>query len=276
MNLLFATSVLAIVLYLLATVRLGTRFLSAELRIAGRTDVKMLLPGSLALLLHALVLYQLIFTDTGLNMGFYNALSLVSWVIALLVVLTTLAKPTENLAMVILPATALALLLEYLFPSERIISESGSFGIDLHIILSIAAYSLLAIAALQAIILAIQERHLRMKHPARVMRLLPPMQTMEELLVQLLWTGFFLLSLGLATGLMFVHNLLDQHLAHKTILSIMAWLFFGLLLFGRSIWGWRGKYLVRFTLSGFALLLLAYFGSKLVYELILQRVGLIV
>lgn len=271
MNLLFAASIVAIILYLLATVRLGTRFLSAEVRIAGRTDLKMLIPGGAALLLHGAVLYQLIFTDSGLNMGFYNALSLVSWVIALLVVLTTLTKPTENLAMVILPATALALLLEYLFPTERIVAGTGSFGLDIHIILSIAAYSLLSIAALQAVVLAIQEHQLRARHPARVMRILPPMQTMEELLVQLLWTGFFLLSLGLSTGLMFVHNLLGQHLTHKTILSIMAWLFFGLVLFGRTTWGWRGKYLVRFTLGGFLLLMLAYFGSKLVLELILQR-----
>jgi ABC-type uncharacterized transport system permease subunit len=271
MNLLLIASI-AILMYLLATIRLGSRFLSPELRIAAKPDLKMLVPVAAALLLHGLVLYQLIVTGHGLNMGFYNALSLVSWVIALLVIMTTLVKPTENLAMVILPVTALALLLQYMLPSERIVTGTSSFGLDLHIIFSIAAYSLLSIAALQSVILAFQEHQLRSKHPVKVMRVMPPMQTMEELLVQLLWTGFFLLSLGLATGLMFIHNMLDQHLAHKTILSLLAWLFFGLLLFGRTTWGWRGKYLVRFTLGGFLLLMLAYFGSKLVLELILQRI----
>ena len=271
MNLLLLAS-LAILLYLLTTLRLATHFFSHEVRITGSPDLKMLVPGGLALLLHGVVLYQLVFIEAGMNMGFYNALSLVSWVVALLVVLTTLVKPTENLAMVILPTTAVALLLEYLLPSQRIISGTSNYGLDIHIILSIAAYSLLTIAALQAIILAFQEHQLRSRHPVRVMRVLPPMQTMEELLVQLLWTGFFLLSLGLATGMMFIQNLFDQHLVHKTVLSILAWLFFGLVLFGRSTWGWRGKYLVRFTLSGFFLLMLAYFGSKLVLELILQRI----
>lgn len=271
MNLLLVAT-MGILLYVLATVRLGFRFMSTAQRSIGSIDIKMLVPGFSALLLHAFVLYQLIFTDSGLNMGFYNALSLVSWVIALLVILSTLVKPTENLAMVIFPATAIALLLEYLFPSTRIVTGTNSFGLDMHIIFSIAAYSLLSIAALQAVILAFQEHQLRAKHPVNVMRILPPMQTMEELLVQLLWTGFFLLSLGLATGLMFIHNLMDQHLAHKTVLSILAWLFFGLVLIGRTTWGWRGKYLVRFTLGGFILLMLAYFGSKLVLELILQRV----
>ena len=271
MNILLVASI-AIALYILATARLGFRFSASAQQISGGIDLKMLLPGCLALLFHAIVLYQLINTSSGLNMGFYNALSLVSWVIALLVLLSTLIKPTENLAMIIFPATAVTLLLEYLFPSTRIVVENGSFGLDLHIIFSIAAYSLLSIAALQAVILAFQEHQLRAKHPVSVMRRLPPMQTMEELLVQLLWVGFFLLSLGLASGMMFIHNLFGQNLSHKTVLSILAWLFFGLVLFGRTIWGWRGKYLVRFTLSGFALLMLAYFGPKFVYELILQRV----
>jgi len=261
----------AILLYLIATAWLGYRFISADTNTNGIKGT-LLIICSAALILHAMVLYQMVFTEQGMNMGFYNALSLVSWVVALLVILTTLIKPVENLAMVILPMTALALFLEFILPSERIVSGSPNYGMDIHIILSISAYSLLTIAALQAVVLAFQEHQLRVRHPARVMRILPPMQTMEELLVQLLWAGFFLLSLGLATGLMFVHNILDQHLVHKTVLSVLAWLFFALVLFGRWKWGWRGKYLIRWTLGGFVLLMLAYFGSKLVLELILQKV----
>jgi len=261
----------AIILYLAATFWLGYRFITPNYTVSGFRTRLQLICGS-ALILHALVLYQMIFTESGLNMGFFNALSLVSWVVTLLVVLTSLYKQTENLVMVILPLTAIALLLQLTLPSQRIVSDSSSFGMDIHIILSICAYSLLSIAALQAIVLAFQENQLRAKHPVSVMRFLPPMQTMEELLIQLLWAGFFLLSLGLATGLMFVHNILDQHLIHKTVLSLMAWLFFALVLFGRWAWGWRGKYLVRWTLGGFVLLMLAYFGSKLVLELILQKV----
>jgi len=261
----------AIILYLVATFWLGYRFITPDYTVSGlRTRLQLICVS--ALFLHAIVLYQMIFTEFGLNMGFFNALSLVSWVVALLVVLTSLYKQTDNLIMVILPLTAIALLLGLILPSQRIVSDSSSFGMDIHIILSISAYSLLSIAALQAIVLAFQENQLRAKHPVSVMRFLPPMQTMEELLVQLLWAGFFLLSLGLATGLMFVHNMLDQHLIHKTVLSIIAWLFFALVLFGRWAWGWRGKHLVRWTLGGFVLLMLAYFGSKLVLELILQKV----
>ena len=262
----------AIILYLTATVWVGYRFFNATGLGTDRFDSKLVYLSFPALILHGLVLYQLVFTNAGLNMGFYNALSLVGWMVTLLVVLITMVRPAINLAMIILPASAIALFLQFVIPSDRIVPDSANFGLDVHIILSICAYSLLSIAALQAIILAIQDHLLRHKHPVRVMGIFPPMQTMEDLLVQLLWIGFFLLSLALATGLMFVHDIFDQHLSHKTVLSIIAWFIFGLVLFGRWSWGWRGKQLVRWTLGGFAVLMLAYFGSKFVYELLLKRV----
>ena len=62
-----------------------------------------------------------------------------------------------------------------------------------------------------------------------------------------------------------------QHLVHKTVLTIIAWILFSILLWGRHQLGWRSQTAVRFTLAGFAMLMLAYFGSKMVLELVLQR-----
>jgi ABC-type uncharacterized transport system permease subunit len=70
---------------------------------------------------------------------------------------------------------------------------------------------------------------------------------------------------------LFVDDLVAQHLAHKTILSIASWLVFGLLLFGRWRWGWRGNRAVHLTLTGMIVLLLAFFGSKFVLEMVLHR-----
>ncbi len=138
--------------------------------------------------------------------------------------------------------------------------------------LSILAYSVLTIAAVQAAMIALADRQLRLKRPSFVLRILPPLQTMEDLLFQLVWLGFILLSVGLAIGFMFVENLLGQHLAHKTVLSSLAWLVFAVLLWGRYYFGWRGGIAVRYTIGGFVALLIAFFGSKIVLELILQRV----
>ena len=94
---------------------------------------------------------------------------------------------------------------------------------------------------------------------------------MEKLLFQLIGAGFVLLSISLISGLLFVEDLFAQHLVHKTVLSIIAWFVFGILLAGRIWQGWRGQTAIRWTLGGFLALMLAYFGSKIVLELILNR-----
>lgn len=94
---------------------------------------------------------------------------------------------------------------------------------------------------------------------------------MEKLLFQMIGAGFVLLSISLLTGALFLQDIFAQHLVHKTTLSIMAWLVFGILLTGRLVRGWRGKTALVWTLSGLGLLIVGYFGSKLVLEFILVR-----
>jgi ABC-type uncharacterized transport system permease subunit len=88
---------------------------------------------------------------------------------------------------------------------------------------------------------------------------------------RLIGAGFVLLTLSLFTGFVFVTNLFTQHLIHKTVLSLIAWTIFGVLLIGRIRIGWRGRSAVRWTVSGFSVLTLAYFGSKFVLEDVLGR-----
>ena len=85
--------------------------------------------------------------------------------------------------------------------------------------------------------------------------------------------AFALLTLALATGAMFVEDLLGQHLAHKTVFSILAWLVFGALLYGRWRHGWRGERAARLALAGMVVLAIAFLGSKFVLELVLHRVA---
>ena len=136
--------------------------------------------------------------------------------------------------------------------------------------MSILAYSLLSIAAVQAVLLYIQDTHLHNKHPGGFIRALPPLETMETLLFQMIGLGFIVLSISLLSGVPYIENILDQRLVHKTVLSVTAWVVFGILLFGRWRFGWRGRTAIRWTISGFILLMLAYFGSKFVIQLILQ------
>ncbi|MDZ7736378.1 MAG: cytochrome c biogenesis protein CcsA [Gammaproteobacteria bacterium] len=267
----FLSSGIASLLYCIAAGRIAFGIFHPE-SVNPVLKRRYLVIGAIALLLHGLVLYQFIHTGSGLNLGFFNALSLVAWMIVLFVLVGAINNPLENLTIILYPVAAISLLLQVLVPSSRIMPSATPAGLEAHILLSICAYSLLGVAALQALVLAVQERQLRHKHPGTIMRALPPLAVMENLLFQLITIGFFLLSLSLATGFMFLHDPFAQHLLHKTVLSILAWLTFAILLWGRWAKGWRGLVAIRWTLAGFIFLMLAYFGSKLVLELVLDRV----
>jgi ABC-type uncharacterized transport system permease subunit len=95
---------------------------------------------------------------------------------------------------------------------------------------------------------------------------------MESVLFDFISFGFALLSLAIISGFITLDNIFAQHVLHKTILTILAWFIFGTLLIGHYWRGWRGQRAVKFTLIGFSFLLVGFLGSKVVLELILQRV----
>lgn len=231
----------------------------------------------LALVLTAITLHTLaiansnMWSDNGINFSLFHVASLVTLVISALVFLSALTRPIESLGIVIFPAAALAIFFNLLAPDQANILTNASGGMKSHVLSSIIAYCLLAIAAVQAILLYIQEWQLRNHTPHRFFRSLPPLQTMESFLFQMIWAGWILLTLSLLSGYLYLDSIFAQHLVHKTTLSIAAWVIFVILLWGRTQHGWRGLTAVRWTLSGFGVLMLAYFGSKLVLELILNR-----
>lgn len=260
----------AILCYLAATGTIG-------LRLFQQHREKHLLPRSvplvlafLGLLVHSWLVYDAIFRPPGLNLAFFNAIALTAWTVIALLLLSSLTKPVENLGILLLPVAALSLYLEARFASPSFLPTTG-WGIKTHVFFSILAYSLLTLASVQAILLAIQDHHLHSHHPGGFIRALPPLQTMEVLLFEMIGAGFVLLTLSLLSGFAFLKDMFAQHLVHKTVLSTLAWFVFGGLLIGRLRYGWRGKTAIIWTLSGFVILILAYFGSKAVLELILHR-----
>ena len=227
--------------------------------------------ATLAVVLHAVALWQAAWTAQGVDLGLFNAVSLFGWLMALMVVTAALRTPVQSLGLVVFPLAALGIVLAALWGVPRSSLIPIGAPVDIHVISSVLAYAVLGLASAQALLLAWQERSLRQRRASSVLGLLPPLQNMEALLFQLLGSGFALLSVSLLSGWLFVDNLLAQDLAHKTTLSILAWVVFAALLQGRIRYGWRGRTAIRWTLAGFALLALAYVGTKIVLELILGR-----
>ncbi|MEQ8262776.1 cytochrome c biogenesis protein CcsA [Pseudohaliea sp.] len=223
-----------------------------------------------ALVGHAIVTWDALNTGQGVSFGFYRALSLSFLAVNIACVAALLKRPLQNLLIGLFPLSALAIVVATLGPETSHARSELSPGILLHIGSSILAYSILTLAAAQAALVALQDRQLRQRNMHGIARSLPPLQLMERMLFELIWIGVIALTVAIASGMIFMENMFAQHLVHKTILSMVAWVVFSVLLWGRYQLGWRAQTAVRFTLSGFALLILAFFGSKLVLELILK------
>jgi ABC-type uncharacterized transport system permease subunit len=231
-----------------------------------------LLPASLALLLHA-AFHWLGWKQTGnTDLHFFAALSLVGLGMAALTTLAGIGGRLRALGVVVFPLAALLLVAYGAYGHARQPEPLG-WRLLLHAWLALLAYATLALAALLAVFLWAQERALRRREFHLWLRALPPLTELETLLFRSIAVGFVLLTATLLTGVLFVDNLLAQHLVHKTVLSLLSWLVFGGLLLGRHLRGWRGSKAVRWTLTAMALLVLAFFGSKFVLELVLHRAG---
>jgi ABC-type uncharacterized transport system permease subunit len=205
----------------------------------------------------------------GPDMHFFAALSLVALGMAALTAAMTFMRRLQALGIVVYPLAALMLAFAVGYGHVR--AEPLDWRLQLHAWLALLAFATLAIAALLAVLLWLQERALQRRELGGWLRALPPLVQLETLLFRTIAAGFALLTLALITGVVFVDNLMEQHLVQKTVLSVLSWLVFGWLLVGRWRYGWRGPRAVKFTLSAMALLLLAFFGSKFVLELILHR-----
>ncbi len=224
-----------------------------------------------ALLAHLLSWFSSAFGPQGLDLGLFNAASLFFWFIALLAWAASWRAPLANLLPVLYPLALVSVLSALFLHSPYVARTSIGWGVGSHILFSLLSYSILGIAAVQASALAILIHRLKHRRFDGLTAIMPPLQTMEELLFRLIWTGELLLTLSIVTGAVFLEDMFAQHLAHKTVLSIIGWAVFAVLLIGRHRLGWRGNTAVKWTVAGFCLLILAYFGSKLVLELILHR-----
>ena len=214
------------------------------------------------------------------SVNFYASLSWVSALMALLAATTLLRSGERFLPLLSFVIAMLAILL-HLFIAGALRTLEG-WQIQLHASVALLAYAALSLAGTQALLLLVVERRLR--NPQRSLNAnawdqfwrrfgawLPPLSRLERQLFQLIWVGFLLLTLTLLSGGLFISNWFAQHLVHKTVLTIAAWLVFGTLLLGNWRFGWRGRQAAIATLVGMALLALAFFGSKFVLEVILKR-----
>jgi ABC-type uncharacterized transport system permease subunit len=227
--------------------------------------------GVIALVLHAVLLWRGLFDRPVLSFTIAETASLIGWPIGLIAVLLSWLRPRFagiGAVLTVVAGVVAGLTTE---GTQVYALERPGWELVAHIVLSTLAYALLTIAVALTIALRMLDRRLRSRKPLGWLTALPSVEALESGTFQALTAGFAVLTLALFSGFIFIDNLFAQHLVHKTVLSCLAWVVFAVLLFGRWRFGWRGRTATTWALSGFALLGLAYFGSKIVLESFLGR-----
>lgn len=237
-------------------------------------------PIPVLVLLHGSVLSYGVYGSGEMRFGFAHAMSATMWLAVLILWIEGMLVPMRGLHPLVLPAAGASALLPAIFPGGVIALGHDTGALRLHLLVAILAYSLLTIAALHALLMAALDRHLHAARPDqdstsdRLFRHAPPLLAMETQLFRLIALGFVLLTATVISGLLFSEAVYGKPLRfeHKTVFAIASWVVFGALVVGRSVFGWRGRVALRWTLTGFAMLLLAYVGARFVLEVILHRV----
>jgi ABC-type uncharacterized transport system permease subunit len=253
---------------------------AAVLQGASRSAVPARIPTSsaaailvAALLLHGWVVWQDIVTPEGLDLSLANAVSLVGGLVAAVALVSGLLQTLPAMATIVLPVAALAALLPAFFAHPHDYAFSDKPLAAAHVAVALVSYALFLVAAVQALILMGVEKRLHRRLPDPSLGSAPPLLTLERFLFRLVATGFVLLTLTLASGMLFAEQVFGRAVpfTHKVVFSILGWLTFGALLFGRWRYGWRGRTALRWIIAGTVFVFLAYLGSKFVLEVLLGR-----
>ncbi|MEC7613168.1 MAG: cytochrome c biogenesis protein CcsA, partial [Pseudomonadota bacterium] len=230
---------------------------------------RIVMPGLIALACHTWATFGAVVTDSGIDLALVYVCNYIAVVMVAVVALANSRLPVNSMNLLLFPIATVNLLGLLLIEPGRTTQLTMDSQQSAHIMLSLSAYAALMTAALQSVLLGFHDKQLK-RLDSGFYRLLPPLETMERLLIAMLWIGTALLTLAILTGLLFLDDMFAQRVAHHTVLTTLSWCVYVGFLLGHHIFGWRGVSAVRWNLSAFGLLLLGYVGSKFVLEYLLQ------
>ena len=226
--------------------------------------------GAMATALHLWLAIRYSVIDTQIDFSLGSMTILISGLLCLIFILGGIGLPVRRLGIIVFPMTIISIMFGWYWGGEQNTIPSWSTAASIHIVVSILAYCLLAIATIQALLYTYQERQFKRRVTPAMLVALPPLQTMERLLFRLIGAGFILLSLTLLSGAIFSVEIYNRpfEFKHHTILAMLGWMVFAILLSLRVLNGIRGAQAVYWTIAGFLLIQLGYFGTKFVTEVL--------
>ena len=224
---------------------------------------------TVALIMHGGTTIALVTDPDGLDLSLINVCVLITFVTNALVLTKQLNTILNTLYILLFPISGTILLVAAITSGSKP-TMPVSPALQVHVVTSILAYSLITISSLQALLIQLQIRQLKYKSQNEVVRSLPSLEVMEKVLFRIILLSEIFLSISLITGFFFYEDLQAQKLLHKVFFSSTAWFCFAILLLGRFLKGWRGKLAIRLTWISFTCLGLGFMGSKFVTEYLIK------
>lgn len=267
----FASPIIPILAYLTVSIIL-VRAIFVKPQSADTIDLVALITTAVAVLAHAIFIQQLASSGSGLSFSLSSMSAVVSLILVVIFLLGCLNLPIFRLGVIVFPLTALSLIFSMVWPSNLAATSSHALwplnAFSLHILIAITAYSLLAIAAAQAVLFIYQQKQIKKRLSPTTLGALPALQTMETLLFRLTWLGFGLLTLTLITGAVFSNEIFGKPFTfqHHIVLAILGWCVYAIMLFKRATGKLGGSQAIVWSLVGFTLIQLGYFGTKFIAE----------
>lgn len=226
--------------------------------------------AAIGTLFHFSLIASRLISNQQLNIQLFEMTSTIAWLVMSVLVFSSLRKPVEPLFTGAAPVALMSVItLVAVQPQERYVHEIST-SLSWHIFLSLLAYSIFMLAIIQAALLWMQVHLLKRRRIQDVIDSLPPLQTMDALLIEMIWLGMILLTVALPLAIPSLTDVAEQHLIHKIVFALCGWAIFAILLLGHHRYGWQGAVTSRWTLIGAACLILSYSGSKFVLEVLLN------
>lgn len=258
------TAILASFCYFIASRKIAMKIRHFDQMNVERQRLQILTYSYAAVAFHLAAFSQTIWIETGFVFNFANALSMIGLVSSAVLLVLDRRHRAETLGIFLFPLSALTTLL----PIALTEHTPMPLALGSHVLISIAAYSILGVAAAQAILYSIQEKRFRERKLSALMKALPPLQVMEKLMVMLVIVGFVLLTFALLSGVFFLEDIFAQHLVHKTFFAFLAWFVYATFILGHYRAGWRGQKAVRFVTWAYGLLIISFIGTEIVLHFV--------
>jgi len=210
-------------------------------------------------------------TNWGLNFRLAAAASICVLIMQYVYFLGLLRHGVHGLGLFLLPTTAVALLVIPLLPNDPILRVQVTSMMEAsHLLLSLLAYAILTLATLHAAMHLLLDRALKRKKIGPIINAMPSLHEVETHMYAQVGTATWILSLGIMSGLTWQWEELGHFslLSHKVVLATFSWIVLIALLSMRRQAGWQGKRAAWMVVAAYVLLLLAYFGVRMVQSVL--------